>query len=297
MPKRLYHLALIIWAAFLSAPSLGQSITATDDTGRVIQIPEPAQRIVSLAPHNTEILFAIGAGPLIKGTVHYSDYPKAALDIPRIGGYDKVNLEKIITLQPDLIVAWQSGNDARANKRLEQLGFPIYYSEPEQLKDIARNMTELGKLTGNSEQGVQAEQRFMNRYEALKTANRNAKTIRIYYEVWHNPRYTLGGTHFTREIFNLCGAENIFSDVEEKAPIVSLEAIISRNPQVILTGDRHGDADLTKLRKQWLQWPNIAAVKNAHIYFVDADIYTRSSPRAIDAAEHLCNLLSDIRRE
>lgn len=298
--KQLTSLSAMLWAAFTAAfcmatPNSAGPITVTDDAGRQVTLQKPANRIVSLAPHITEVLFAIGAGNKVVGTTHYSDYPEAALKVPRIGGYDKVNLEKVVTLKPDLIIAWQSGNNARTNQRLEQMGYPVYYSEPESLKDIAANMATLGKLSGLEQQGLEKQQAFLARYEQLKQLNSNKEELKIYYEVWQNPRYTLGGSHFSREIFNLCGARNLFEDVAEKAPIVSLEAIITRNPDVILTGDRHGEENLQALRNHWLQWPQITAVKKSQIYYVDADIFTRSSPRALDAAAHLCELLGAIR--
>lgn len=296
MPK-LYILLVVFWAAFNAAFSFAAGVEVKDDLHRTVKLSQPAQRIISLAPHNTEILFAVGAGSKVVGVVQYSDYPEAAATIPRIGGYDKINLEKVMTLKPDLIVAWHSGNDARAIQRLEKLGFPVYYSEPRSLMDIAENMTKLATLSGLAQQGKSLEEAFVERLQTLKSKNQNQLPLTIYYEVWQNPRYTLGGSHFTREIFNTCGAVNIFADVSEKAPIVSLEAIITRNPDVILTGDRHGEQTLSQLRNQWNKWPQINAVKQQNIYYVNADIYTRSSPRALDAAEHLCGLLSKVREQ
>ena len=300
--KQLTTLSVLLWAAFTAAFCFAGSdttdtIKVTDDANRTVTLEKPADRVVSLAPHITEVLFAIGAGDKVVGTTHYSDFPEAALKVPRIGGYDKVNLEKVVTLKPDLIIAWQSGNNARTNQRLEQMGYPVYYSEPESLQDIAGNMVTLGKLTGLAQQGLKTQQAFLDRYNQLKQQNSKKEELKIYYEVWQNPRYTLGGSHFSREIFNLCSARNIFEDVKEKAPIVSLEAIIARNPDVILTGDRHGDENLQALRNHWLQWPQITAVKTSRIHYVDADIFTRSSPRALNAAEHLCELLAEVRKD
>ncbi|MCG8315803.1 MAG: cobalamin-binding protein [Pseudomonadales bacterium] len=270
-------------------------IAVTDSFGREIKLASPANKIISLAPHNTETLFYIGAGNRIVGTVHYSDYPEEALKIPRIGGYDKLNLEKIITLKPDLVVAWKSGNDSRGIKRIEQFGIPIFYSDDHSIQGIAETMAALGKLTGLNAQSLALKNEFLSRYQTFIAANKNKVPIKIYYEVWQSPRYTLGGTHFSAEIFKVCGGKSLFEDVMEKAPIVSLEAIIARNPQIILVGDRHGEQSLKELRNRWQQWPQIDAVKNQHIYYVDADIYTRSSPRALDAIEHLCATLDKVR--
>ncbi|MCG8670754.1 MAG: cobalamin-binding protein [Pseudomonadales bacterium] len=292
---------LLFWAATYAALCFADDnqhpVSINDDLGNQVTLKQPAKRIVSLAPHNTEILFSIGAGHKVVGTVHYSDYPKAALDIPRIGGYDKINIEQIITLQPDLIVAWRTGNDSRANKRLQDLGYPVYYSEPSSFQDIANSMEKLAVLTGTAEQGKKRKQIFLEKYHELKTSSASKQTIKIYYEVWQNPRYTLGGSHFSAELFTVCGGENIFADVKEKAPIVSLEAILTRNPDVILTGDRHGKETLAQLRGNWKKWPQIKAVKNQQIHYVNADIFTRSSPRAIDAAVALCELLDGVREQ
>lgn len=286
---------LTIWVAIMATQSFAKSISVKDDLGNLITLIKAPEKIVSLAPHNTEILFAVGAGKKIVGTVSYSDYPKEALEIPRIGGYDKINLEQVIAMQPDLIVAWFTGNDSRVNKRLQELGFPVYYSEPSTLIDIANSMAKLGTLTGYPEEGARKKDQFLERYKYLKNQNSKKEKLKIYYEVWQNPRYTLGGSHFSQELFTICGGTNIFSDVKEKAPIVSLEAILTRNPDVILRGDQHGEQSLEQLKNEWKKWPGINAVKNNQIHYVDAAEFTRSSPRAIEAADDLCKILDEAR--
>lgn len=276
--------------------TLAPAITLEDDAGNTVVLAQPAQRIVSLAPHVTEVLFSAGAGDRIVGTVSYSDYPDAAKTIPLVGSYNQVNFEQILALRPDIIIAWESGNNSDTLEKLATLNLPVYLSEPKDLQTIGRNIRQFGILAGTETAANAAADAFEQQRQTLQQANAGKPVVTLFYQVWEEPLYTLGGGHFSRDMYELCGGRNIFADLEHPSPVVTLEAIVTRNPQVMLTGNHHGKRKIEEWKAKWARWQSIDAVKNDQLYLVDQDIYTRSSPRAILGAAHLCELLDRARR-
>ena len=276
-------------------PSIATAITLQDDAGNTVTLAKPAARIVSLAPHITEVLFSAGAGSKVVGTVSYSDFPEAAKAIPLIGSYNQVNFEMILALQPDIIIAWQSGNNSETLEKLATLNLPVYLSEPKDLEDIARNIRQMGLIAGTETDANAAADAFEAKRQSLAQANANKPAVSLFYQVWEEPLYTLGGGHFSRDMFALCGGRNIFADLEDPSPIITVEAVVTRNPQVMLSGGHHGKRSFDDWRSKWINWKSIDAVRYNQMYLVDQDIYTRSSPRAIQGAEDLCALLDKAR--
>lgn len=300
MPPRIIAILLICLLPTLAhartpQPIAPQPITLKDDAGRTVTLPAAAQRIVSLAPHITEILFNAGAGDRIVGTVEYSDYPEAAKQIPQVGGYDRVNFEYILMLQPDVIIAWHTGNHPDTLQKLGTLKVPVYLSEPKDLQAIAHNIRQMGILTGTETSANAAAEHFEQQWAALEKANAGKPEVSLFYQVWEEPLYTLGNGHFSRALFRLCGGRNIFDDLADPSPVITVEAVITRNPQVMLTGGHHGERDFDDWRNNWIAWQSIDAVKHNQMYMVDQDIYIRSSPRAIQGAADLCVLLDKAR--
>lgn len=290
------HPSVILLGLFISAFAVSAPIEITDDAGNVITMQKTAQRIVSLAPHITEVLFAAGAGNRIIGTVSYSDYPEAAKAIPLVGSYNQVNFEQILALNPDLIIGWYSGNSTETIEKLATLNITVYLSEPKTLPSIAKNIRQFGKLAATQNIANQAAAAFEQKHDALRAEHANKPPIRIFYQVWEDPLYTLGGGHFSSDMYALCGGINVFGDLTEPSPIVSVEAIVSRDPQVMLTGGHHGKRSIQDWQQKWQNWGSIGAVKNNMMFFIDQDIYTRSSPRTVEAAEDLCALLDQARK-
>lgn len=271
--------------------SLASAVSVTDDAGQIVSLPQPAQRIVSLAPHLTEILFAVGAGSRVVGAVSYSDYPEAAKKLPRIGGYQQIDLEAVIGLKPDLIVAWQSGNNAGQVAQLKQFGFPVYISEPRRIADVASSMERIGVLTGV---GDQAARDFRSRYARLQAQYAGRSPVRTFYEVWNRPLMTVSNAHLIGDVMKLCGAENIFAALPTLTPTIGEEAVLMADPEVIVA------SGMDKARPEWLdewrRWPKMKAVKAGHLYFVPPDILHRHSPRILDGAEQFCALVEKARR-
>ena len=272
------------------------AFSVEDDAGRSLTFAKPAQRIVSLAPHITELLFAAGAGSQIVGTVNYSDYPPEAKNIPMVGGYNQVNFESILALNPDLIIAWKNGNSRETLDQLAALKIPIYMSDPKDLQSIARNIRQLGIVAATEDMANKKASEFENKLKMLKQANQNKPLITLFYQVWDDPLYTLAGAHFSKALYQICGGKNIFADINEPSPVVSVESIVARNPQVMITGGHHGKRSLANWQQRWATWVSIDAVKNQQMYLVNQDIYTRASPRVLDAAEHLCQMLDKARK-
>ena len=269
--------------------SLQAAITVMDDTGRNVTLEQPASRIVSLAPHVTEQLFAIGAGEKIVGAVDYSDYPEQAKAIPRVGGYSRLDLERILALQPDLVVAWKSGNDGRAIERLQALGVTVYWSEPHRLPDIADGMARLGTLVGEAEMAQQQAETFHQRLDELRRQNRGGKKRTVFYQIWNRPLMTVSGQHLINDVITLCGGSNIFADLETLTPTVSLEAVLVADPEVIVA------SGMGKARPEWLDdwkaWPQLQAVKANRLHVIDPNIIQRATPRLLLGAEQMCRFL------
>lgn len=277
-----FFLALFL----LLCHSLAAAVSVTDDTGQVLTLPQPARRIVSLAPHLTEILFAVGAGSRVVGVVSYSDFPPEANKLPRIGGYQQVDLEAVIGLKPDLIVAWHSGNNAGQIAQLKKLGFPVYVSEPRRIADVAAGMERIGALAGGGAQAARAVRDFRARHARLQARYAGRAPVRTFYEVWNRPLMTVNGAHLIGDVMKLCGAQNVFAGLSAPTPTIGEEAVLVADPEVIIASGM--DAARPEWLDEWRRWPKLRAVKAGHLYFVPPDILHRHSPRILEGAEQFC---------
>jgi len=270
-----------------------ETIEIVDDIGRTLKLSSPANRIISLAPHITENLFAAGVGNLIVGAVTYSDYPAPAKSIPRIGTYNNLNIESILASQPDLIIAWKEGNQKQQVDQLISLGLTVYINAPKELEDIAKNIQHFGILTGMTEQANQVSDKFQNRLGRLRNNYSNRKKITVFYQTWHKPLLTVNDQQFIGRIMKLCSGENIFSNLGTLTAQVSVESVLVRNPRVIIT------SGMNKARPDWLddwkKWSFLDAVKYDGLFFVPPDIIQRHSPRLLDGAQLICDYLQTVR--
>ena len=275
-------LPLLFWHGLAAAVS----VTVTDDSGQTVALPRPAQRIVSLAPHITEILFAVGAGRQVVGVAQYSDYPEAAKKLPRIGGYNQFDLEAVVTLHPDLIVGWRSGNSPDQLERLKKLGFAVFISEPRSISDVASSMERLAKLSGGGEKAARVVSDFRLHHARLQAQFSRRSPVRTFYQIWNRPLMTVNGGHLISDVMNLCGAANVFANLPALTPTIGEEAVLVADPDVIIA------SGMDQARPQWLdewrRWPRLKAVKAGQLYFVPPDIIQRHSPRILEGAERLC---------
>lgn len=237
---------------FVNASSLFAAINVEDDSGNMVQLKTAATRIVSLAPHITELLFEAGAGRKIVGVVQYSDYPPAATRIKQIGGYTKLDLEAIIVLQPDLVVAWKGGNNKTQLEKLRKFGLTIYYNEPRKIIDIATSLEKLGRLAGTSHVAKEAAQAFRNKYQQLKQTYQHRSAVRGFYQVWNQPLITVNGKHLISDVLRLCGVQNVFADLPLIAPRISVEAVLEQDPQMIIASGM--DVERPEWLDDWRKW-------------------------------------------
>jgi iron complex transport system substrate-binding protein len=290
---RLAEAGCLILLCLLPAAAAPAGVEVTDDAGHAVTLPAPARRIISLAPHVTELLFAAGAGEYVVGVSAYSDYPPAARAIPRVGGGGGLDLEAVVSLRPDLVVAWQSGNPRGQIGRLRELGLTGFVSEPRELDDVADNLERLGELAGTRAQAGEAAARYRRRLAQLRASYSGRSVVRVFYEVWNRPLMTINGSHLISNVIRLCGGRNIFADLPVLAPQVDPEAVLSADPDAILTGGMAGAQP--EWLDAWRRWPRLHAVRNGHLHAIPGDLLVRHTPRILDGAELLCRYLDRVR--
>ncbi|OFZ68340.1 MAG: cobalamin-binding protein [Betaproteobacteria bacterium RBG_16_58_11] len=269
-------------------------ITVRDDTGQTLRLTQAPKRIVSLAPHATELLFEVGAGSRIVGAVSYSDYPEEAKRIPRVGGYRSLDMEAIAALKPDVIVAWPSGNTPAQVEKLKQLGLPIYLSEPKRIIDIASALERYGTLTGNSDAAQQAVAKFNQQHAALRATYAGRPPVRVFYQIWNSPLITVSSDQIIGDAIRLCGGENIFASLPTLTTTVSLEAVLQADPEVIVASGM-GNRRPVWL-DDWKRWPRLRAAKRDQLHFIPSDYINRPTPRLLQGAEMLCKVLDGARQ-
>jgi iron complex transport system substrate-binding protein len=267
-------------------PAARADLLVTDDSGREIGLKAPARRIVTLAPHATEILYAAGAGERLVGTVEFSDYPPAAKKVPRVGSYERLDLEAISALKPDLVIAWETGNPAGQVAKLKALGLTVYASQPNRMEDIAAQLERFGQLAGSEATAGTAAGQFRRRLENLRRGNAQKPPVRVFYQIWTAPLMTVGGPQIISDAIRLCGGENVFGHLSQMSPTVSVEAVLQANPEAIVATGM-GDARPEWL-KDWNKWTRMTAVKRGNLFHINPDILQRHTPRILDGVEQLC---------
>lgn len=251
----------------------------------------PAERVVTLAPHLAEIMFDVGAGEQLVGVSAWSDYPPDVLELPLVGDAFAVDQERLSLLQPDLLLVWESGMPAHAAGDLRERGYRVESIRTRSLGDIAAAMRRIGELTGNRQGGVQAAQRFTRVFDELAARYRDAGSIDVFFQVSARPLYTVNREHFISEIIAVCGGRNVFEDVGDFAPSVSVEAVLERNPEMLLAGANLGDDALA----EWTRWRELAANRHGNHFLLADDTVVRPSPRLAQAAASVCAALDEAR--
>lgn len=288
-----YTVVLAAALALASAVAAAAEIRLVDDAGRSVSLKQPAQRIISLAPHLTELLFAAGAGSRVVGTVEYSDYPPAAQGIARVGDSAQLDLERIVALKPDLILVWQDGNAQRQLEKLLQLGIPVFYNEPRRLPDIARSIEQFGLLAGTEAVALPAARAFAGRLADLRRRYAGRAPVRVFYQIWDQPLMTVNGEHLISHVIRLCGGRNVFADLKPLTPEISIEAVLAADPEAI--GGMSTETGQAENLDQWKRWPRLKAVARGNLFLIDADIISRDTPRILDGAAQLCEQLDAAR--
>jgi iron complex transport system substrate-binding protein len=259
----------------------------------VVTINRPVQRIVALAPHLTELVYAAGAGEKLVGVARHSDYPAVAARVPQVGDAVRVDAEAILALKPDLVLAWRSGNPPAEVGRLEQIGLPVLVTEPARLADIPRLLRAIGTLAGTGGHAQMAATDFEGEIHALRERYAKARRIRVFYVIWHKPLLTVNGTHLISEIISLCGGENVFADLGQLTPNVTLEALIAARPAAILGGASAGGAK--GFAEQW-RATAVPPLRDLPAHYIDPDLIQRPTPRIVGGVKAVCSALEDARQ-
>jgi iron complex transport system substrate-binding protein len=286
-------MGFILGLLLLASGAANAAVSAVDSDGRRVSLPAPAQRIVSLAPHVTEQLFAAGAGAKLVGVSEYSDYPEEAKRLPRVASSGAVNLEMVLALKPDLVVAWRLEATAGALARLESLGLPVFYSEPRRLPQIADMIEALGELAGTGATAGPLAASLRRELARLDAAYRSRRPVSVFYQISDRPLMTLGGQHFVSDAIALCGGRNVFADTALMAPLVNVESVIAADPEAIITA-RPDPAD-TGWQGYWLRFPALRAVQAGNLFAVPTNDMHRHGPRAVGATRLLCRHIDDAR--
>jgi iron complex transport system substrate-binding protein len=282
-------------AGLLGACAAHAEIVVTDDLGERVALAAPARRIVSLAPHVTELLFAAGAGPKVVGAVEYSDYPPEARAIRRVGGYERLDFEAILALKPDLVVGWESGNGLDNLQRLRQLGLAVFASQPGALPELGATLEKLGALTGTPAAAGRAAAEYRARLAAIRARHAGRGEVSVFYEIWNQPLMTVNDAHLISDVIRLCGGRNVFGGLRALAPTVNAEDVVRADPEAIVASGA-GDGRPEWL-DEWQRWPRLTAVARGNLYVVPPELIQRATPRVLQGAERLCAALDEARRK
>jgi vitamin B12 transport system substrate-binding protein len=256
--------------------------------------PKHNLRFVVLAPHLVESMYAIGAGEQIIATTNHADYPAAAKSIPTVGNYARLQIEKILQLRPDIVVAWRTGNPAEDLIRLEKYQLNVVYTQPKKLRDVAAEIRLLGQLTGREEKAEVLANNYLTRLEALASRYQEKTPISVFYELWARPLRTVAGESWLQQQIAVCGGQNIYAHMADDYPQVSLEQVLELRPQVIIQPSKHGQTQPDELN--WQTWPQLPAVKNDFILHPNADKVHRMTVRMLDEVALLCAEMDQARQ-
>jgi len=269
------------------------AITVRDDAGNSVTLARPAQRVIAMAPHITELLFAAGGGDRVVGAMNYSDYPEAAKRVPLVGSDAQIDLERVAALRPDLLVVWQTGNTERQLSQLKSLNIPLFYSEPKKLDEVATSLTRLGQLMGTDAAAQAAARDYRQKLAKLTATYAQRPQVRVFYQIWEKPLFTLNGEHIVSDALRVCGGANVFAGMKVTAPSVGVEAVLQENPEAIIGGERHdGQAGINI----WKPYQGMLAVRRGNLFMLDSELLVRATPRIADGIAALCDRLETARR-
>ena len=292
-PGRLLYLVCGLLALLASLPVVGRAgIDLTRPDGATFTLEAPAQRLVTLSPNLAELVYAAGAGDRLLATVEYSDYPKEAARLPRIGDAFRLDIEAIVAYRPDLVIAWGSGNPSAALAQLEELGLAVWSVEIRSPAEIAATLRRIGAATASSAAADQAAQRLEQRIAALERLYAGVEPLDYFYQVDRRPLFTINGDHLISQGLTLCGGRNIFAEQPGLAFQVAHEAVITADPAALFAPftEERGDP-----LADWRQWPSLRAVRDDALFLLPADSISRATPRWFDSLELACTLLHGLR--
>jgi iron complex transport system substrate-binding protein len=273
----------------LAASAAAAPFSIPDDTGKTVTLPAIPTRIVSLAPGATEMLFAAGAGKHVIATVEFSDEPPAAKRVPRIGDVVAIDMEKLVALRPEVAVIWPGGGNPAQIEEIKRLHIPMYSQQVNALADIPGSLRRLGALAGTSEVAEQAARNIEARLAALAQTYGSGRHPSVLMEVWNHPFYTVGGSHLISDALKACGARNAFGDLRELGPVIDVEAVVARDPDIIVAAAPQGAGQ--EWLADWKRFTTLRAVRSGNLISFEDQRLTRLGPSVVDATEGLCKAL------
>ena len=278
----------------LLVPSLAQAEKpcVSDALDQRVCLAEPAQRVVSLSPGATELLFSAGAGDRVVAVSAWSDYPAEAADLPQVGDSNRLDLEAIVSLAPDLVVAWVDGNSRSQLERLSDLGIHVFWLAPRTFDDIAAAVSDLALLTGLLDLGNERAEAFRADMAALESQYADARPVKVFYQIWEQPLMTVNREELISKAISLCGGVNVFGELPRLVPRISREAVLEANPEAIITA---GSSDDSQWLEGWREFPGLAAVAADNLFLEPPDLLARPTLRMADGARHLCQTLEQAR--
>ncbi len=289
-PLALFGAAVL---ALWHAPVLAAEVCATDDTGTEVCLEQPASRIAALSPGATELVWAAGAGEKVVAVVSFSDYPEAATKVASVGSHTRMDLERLMELQPDLVIGWVTGNPPEQLEALADLGLPVFSIEPRTFEAVSHTIERLATLAGTEQAGFAEAERFRQGIAKLERQYRNAEPVPVFYQVWDEPLMTVNDKHLIGKVITLCGGVNVFGDLERLVPRISPEAVIGANPEAILAGGM-GEENRHWLTR-WEAFPGIEATAKDNLYFIPPSLVQRPTPRMLEGSQLFCQKLDTAR--
>jgi len=285
-------LALVFFGGLGNAMSSMAEIRLLQANGETLSLARPAERIVTLAPNLAELVFAAGAGERLKAVVEYSNFPARAAQIRRVGDAFRIDLERIIEINPDLVIAWKSGNPQTALQKLQQLGVKVWQIEITRPEEIAAAVENIARAAATESEGRAKASQLREKLARIQRQNAGKLPVDYFFQIAPHPLYTINGQHIISRSLALCGGHNVFAELPVLAPQINREAVINADPQVMIAPENPGEAPALLA---WQEWPHLRAVQNNSLFYLPADEISQATPRLLDSIDLACQLLDQLR--
>jgi iron complex transport system substrate-binding protein len=276
--------------ALLAVAEVALAFTLVDEAGREVQVPERSERIVSLAPSITEILFALGAGPRVVGVTQFSNYPPEAARLPQVGSYVNLNLEKILALRPDLVIGIRDGNPKATIDRLADLGVPAYIVDPKSLEGVIHTVRNIGRAVRCERAAAQVAGQMASRIRRVERRVAGGPNPRVFYQIGVEPIVSAGRGTFPNMLIETAGGQNVAAHMAAY-PQLSVEQVLVARPEIIIVTSMTREYEFERVKRFWSQWPGLPAVAGDRIFVADSDLLDRPSPRIVEGLETIARLI------
>ena len=290
MIKKSLLLAFVI-IFLLNISAKAEERIFTDEMGRQVKIPYPAKRIVSLAPSITEILFALGLDEQVAAITNFCDYPEAVLKKPRIGGFVNPDIEKIVSLKPDLIIGIRDGNRMDTVDRLNDFGLPVYLIDPKGFDGVMQTIKNIGDVVGREKESRKMVKEMVKKTENIITLTQSLSRPKVFFQLGDAPMVTVGKGTLANDLIRLAGGRSISENEPTSYPVYSIETVLLKAPEIIIMTSMDSKKNTPQLIKKWESWKSIPAVRMSMIYVIDSNLVDRPTPRIVEGLEALVRII------